>query len=148
MGAKSNATKIRTVVKSVDQTKNSDSTLATDDELFLPVKANKTYMIKVNLFINCHATPDFKFKVDLPSGASGRRVTTNSPHPITPKPTSDITTSTGLIVTNATVQHLFFLGYVIISTTSGFVNFQWAQNSSNANPSVVKAGSILELIEV
>ena len=58
------------IVKKVEQVKNSDITLALDDELFASLKANKTYAFILGFFLNSGVTPDMKYTFQSPTGTT------------------------------------------------------------------------------
>lgn len=135
------------VVKQVDETKNSDASLADDDELVIALAANTKYQIKGQIWFDSDATPDFKWRHAGPSTPTliwlARRTliptgTAYSAQAIDEAySASDITvtcadTSAGLIEFDAIIHN---------AGNAGNFSVQWAQNTSNAAGTTVRAGS-------
>ena len=137
--------KLITVTKSADQTKVSDTTFADDSQLVIPLKANAAYYVTIYIVVNSHATPDFKYDITLPTGAAGIKNTVAMTS-VTFTGTQDIETAVTAIDTDATDQHLLIVGKVTMGTTIGNIAFQWAQNTSSAEDTIVRAGSMIQVI--
>lgn len=133
------------VVKSSDETRQSDTTLTDDSQLLFTPTINKTYSGYITLFYESGATPDFKLACTIPSGATAHRLeglwAANADNQV-----SDFETSYFIAMTSGTrsTQLPFKL---IMSSTAGDFNFQWAQNTSDASDTKVLAGSLLVVWE-
>jgi len=126
------------VVKQVSQTQVSTVTVVIDDELFIPLEANRVYSFILTLLVKSHATADFRWDFSAPSGATGQyslnALSSNVPQ-------SGVvfgTETTG--ATNDTVESLFLFGRVVMGATAGNLSFLWAQAVSDANDTIVQQG--------
>lgn len=123
------------IAKVTDETKTSDTTLANDGALIYSAAANKIIRLHANIRVTvASATPDIKMTWVGPAGATGWWVETYW------------TTNDGdLGVNNApglsTYAVFIYDVTVITDATPGTVAFQWAQNTSSADATTVKAGS-------
>ena len=136
---------IRSIVKGADQTKTSDTTLADDSELVLPVAGNKVYSVRAVIFQKTHATPDFKYDFSLPAGATGIK-NTLAPRPDNGDATADITTDVTFATVDAS-EMIEIVGTVTTGTAAGNIGFRWAQVNSSVEDAIVLAGSSLTLVE-
>jgi hypothetical protein len=144
-------TEVRPVIarKTVDETISSSSTLQNDDELFVSVTANAVYSARLHLPYQSNATPGFKYGFTFPSGTtlplwSFEGITT------VPAFTYGVATNGGVSGLGGTAanQALDAWGLVIVSSTAGTLQVQWAQNTLNASNTIVRAGAFLELIRL
>jgi len=137
------------IVKILDETITSDDVLHDDDELFFTVNANKTYFIMLLVLHNSAATPDIKYAMSIPAGAS--ILTQNSSQ-------FAFRTEAGWDLARDATSAIFVgtgnndggTGWVyrlIVGATAGEVNFQWAQNTSDAATTSVLQGSLLLVYE-
>jgi len=131
------------VVKSVTETINSDSVLHNDDELFFVANANKTYGGIIGLHLESGSTPDFKSALSIPSGASARRV--NGSWGTSATAVADFTVAQVIPMTGP--PGMLAVYFRVIITTAGTVNYQWAQNVSNAGDTSVLQGSFMTIWE-
>lgn len=134
------------VVKTSDETITNTSTLQNDDVLSAAVSASATYLLTCHLIHNSGATPGFKLAVSMPSGTTWRQgiffcgsSTVNFQFGV--MTTAQITGITGA----GTDSNAFFRAVIVVSTTPGTVQIQWAQNAANASNTIVRAGSNLNL---
>ena len=134
------------VVKSVDETVTSSTTLQDDDELLFPVKANKNYAGWVKGFIVSDPDPDFKFAFSIPSGTTNKR-SNAALSTVSAGAAADIDAVGTLITGNSNEKSFVVYFYVLVGATAGNVVFQWAQNTSDAANTTVKAGSSLMVVE-
>jgi len=132
------------VVKSVDQTKQSDTTLADDDELVVAVNANKAYSGLFMLFMESGATPDIKFAWSVPSSATMISQGGNFSHLSTATADMATTLTKG---TNGSQQCVCYIFRLLLAGTAGNVAFQWAQNVSTATDTTVGRGTFIVLWE-
>jgi len=133
---------VQILVKQADQTKISDSTLADDDELFLPLLANTTYSMLFFLQVSSGSTPDLKMKWTLPAGATGVKNDSQDWNPTTASDTLNITTQK-TPATGGAVQTFPINATIVVGGTAGNITFQWAQNVSTASNTIVYAGTTM-----
>jgi hypothetical protein len=134
--------------KVADESTALNSGFLNDNELFVAVAANTNYSIRGRVFFDSAATPDFKWKIDGPAsptrvrvfrqyilngatGWTGVTIDTNYTAAIA-------TTGTG------TAGLVDFEVMLNNGANSGFVIFQWAQNTSSVSSTTVHKGSYLE----
>jgi hypothetical protein len=133
--------------KTSTETLNNDNTLQNDDQLFLPVAANTEYQLEMRLRISSGATPDWKCLFTFPVGLTmNYNVTTITAGATTLQNFDLDQTSTTTVEGGQT--SLFFDGTVVVSSTAGTLQLQWAQNTANASDTSVLAGSYLKLMKV
>jgi len=128
------------VVKKVDETVTNSTTLQDDDELFVPLNANKTYGFFLLLFINSAAAADYKGNFSIPAGASGTR-SVSAPS-IVPSATVGITAEF-TPATDGQIQCIMIHGRVITAGTAGNLQYRFAQDTSNAGTTRDLQGSHL-----
>jgi len=134
------------VVKKVDEVKNSDTTFADDTEIFFTGRANRTYhwIFLWESFIN--STADMKIRWTDPAGASGNAVSNAQDWDMNG---TIIRSATSTIVLSGNNQVRFYEdhGTFLMGATAGDINFQWAQNVSNAGDVSILRGSLLVVWE-
>ena len=138
--------------KSSDQSVTSSTTLVSDNALFLPVVANATYdfFCYLNYTGGTQGSSDIKLQWTVPPGrrcASSRSESAPaaawaSGTPTAPRPRSALGTQGSGTLCGATM-----IGTLIMSSTAGTLQMEWAQNSSNATATTVKAQSLLRLYQ-
>lgn len=150
----------RFVVKSADESLTSSTALQDDNHLILPVDANATYELQAMLFWAGNETGDIKFAFAFPTGATvnwaitgpnaadagfstggtrgGTQYFSSLNQTLSPTGSIDIAGSTSPL-------HARPHGTVITGVTAGSLTLRWAQNTSNATATTVKAGSWLRL---
>ena len=136
------------IVKTANQGKASDETLADDNDLKFTIAANQNWIFKITVFAqSTSAAPDIKIAISAPSDASVRfgfdaYGTTSA---TVDDGVSSANTSSGLIAMSANELRVIHIdGSVIGSSTAGTVGFQWAQNATNVATVTVSMGSWLE----
>jgi hypothetical protein len=136
------------IVKTADQDKASDETLADGNSLKFTVAENQNWIFKITAFaFSTSPVPDIKIAISAPSGA--RVIFGLDAYGTTSATVDDAVpsanTSSGLIPMAANELKVIHIdGSVINSTTPGTVGFQWAQNASNVATVTVRACSWLE----
>jgi len=141
--------KVITRYKAARESVTSSTTLQDDDDFIFPVEANKTYVITANLTgSSANVSGGFKWIFSVPSGASGRVNINRAGATDFGGADVDMTTGGGATTNINTTQTITVRGYIIISSTSGNVVFQWAQHSSFATQTYLERGSIMMLTEV
>ncbi len=133
------------IVKSVDETRVSTEILADDSELKFKARSNKTYFIKLFLFVNSGVSPDFKYSLSIPSGSAIRNQSTWDP--ATFMSTADWT-AVDIFASDGLDQMLAIIGKFENGVTAGQVAIQWAQNSSNVANTTILKGSFMEVWEL
>jgi len=134
------------VVKSVDETIQSNSTLFDDAELFFTPNINKIYTLFLFLFSNSGTTPDMKIRLTVPSGATAIR-TNNFWQGDINRAMLDWTTTISLSGSATLDLFITQVGIVRMGGTAGTVNLQWAQNTSNGGDTTMYGGSLLVAYE-
>jgi len=126
--------------KTSDETINNSSTTQDDDELFIAIGASDTWSFDIDLIYDTGTTPDIKFAVSVPTGATGLWSFVDS--------SSNVTHSTDGVSTGFSpgggagfIRQVRITGYVINSTNTGNITLRWAQNTADASDTIVKAGS-------
>jgi hypothetical protein len=139
------------VPKAATESVTASTTMQNDDELFASVAVSATYAVQLHLFHDADTTGDIKIGWSGPTGAtmnwgavvahvnetSSGTVTAVSMQTRIISETQDI--GGGASTGTYSVVH----GTLITSTTAGTLNFQWAQRSSSATATNVRAGSML-----
>lgn len=133
--------------KTADETINNTGTLQNDDHLFFPIGANETWIFNVDFNGVSGTTPDFKFAMTAPAGATcqynfylptgtvNSRVTTCG-------------TATASIPGNGAEQSYIGYGTITNGGTAGTVTLQWAQFTANASNTIGRQGSIIKAYRV
>lgn len=139
------------VRKTSDETVNNSAALQNDDTLVLAMAANTTYLLDLRLIVNTNATADFKYTFTVPAGATGNTHLFTGSNPDTAAtslqgPSSITATAAASGV--AADQVILVQGIVIVSSTAGNLQFQWAQNTANASDTKVKTNSYMVLTKV
>lgn len=139
------------IVKPTNETRVSTTTLADDTDLKFTMDANTVYAIRIHVFYTLENTGgNFKFGINGPSGATLVRT---QAFRMAAGSSSDSTSaveagyawsrgvSTGAITSDGKVRL-----YIIVQNgaTAGTFAFQWAQNTSDVDDTIVYAGSTLE----
>lgn len=141
--------------KTADQTIASSTAMTNDSELVVPVIANATYVMKA--FISYRALAAAKIKIGWtgPAGAtmdwSPVGLDTGVSGFVTGINRAVYTIANAPAVGEAGVAQSVSAGpegMLITSATAGNLQFQWAQNTSNATGTVVKANSWVFLVRV
>jgi len=138
------------IVKSVDETIQSSSTLHDDDELFFNGQIDKTYWILMAMILDSGSTPDFKFAFSAPAGATVTRADANTQilfrNTTGYNFTVDATSST-FLQTAGGVGQWGWTFMCEMGGTAGDVNYQWSQNVSTASDTTVKRGATMVVWE-
>lgn len=146
------------VEKTADEMVESSVTLQNDDHLVLALGTNQTWRLTMHLFMtteNNNEAPDFLGGWTLPSGATisfSQNCMSNSATGVgshAPFFASNYQSGGGssgmlcgiLSTVDTSASPLFVEGIVKTGGTSGNLQLQWAQNSSNADGTIVKAES-------
>ncbi len=131
-----------------DETKSSNNTHADDGSLFFDAEASKKYAFRLNVFFDTTAAADFKYQIQGPSSPTIIRYLTRDVAPAATAMTVAVQTAfaASVSVLSASTNGGFveISGILHNGTTAGRVSFQWAQNTSDASNTTVRAGSWLE----
>ena len=143
---------VKSVRKSSDQTVTSSTTLVNDSQLKFAVAANETYIFQAWLYTYAaDGTPDIKVTFTGPSGStvlwSSSQVIFNAGGATTLTVVSAGGTAADLFV-DSNFRAIQLYGTILNSSTAGDLQFQFAQNTSSANGTSVKAGSSIFGIKV
>lgn len=138
--------------KTVSNSINSGSggtTYQNDNHLSFEVDANEVIRVTLDIVIDAHATPDFKQRFLVPTGSQfemisyqyGNSTSAINRTLIAPGPTCEVIGVPGA----GTGVLLFFKldATLFVGSTPGTVNWQWAQNTADANNTTVWKGSVL-----
>lgn len=123
-----------------NNTVNATATLQNDDELFFAIGANETWTFRFMVQGNANATPDYKFAVTAPGGATCK-ISTADHEAAVSVANLGCGVSTGLVTGNTANDLYEIIGTVTNGSTAGIVQLQWAQNTANAANSTIYAGS-------
>lgn len=127
---------------------NSDTdTLADDDELYVPVKANARYELRMSLTVlQTAADVGLAFAWTVPTGTTIRAQVSHAADRVTQ------TTEAGGSITGANLNgnstadvEIEIVGSVTVGTTKGAVRFQFAQQSASASVVSRRASSYMRL---
>jgi hypothetical protein len=143
---------IKTVRKSSDQTVTSSTTLVNDSQLLFAVAANETYIFQAWLYtFAADGTPDIKVTFTGPAGStvfwSSSQVIFNAAGSTTLTVVAPGATTADLFV-DSNLRAIQLYGTILNGGTAGNLQFQFAQNTSSANGTSVKAGSSIFGIKV
>jgi len=125
------------VIKSADEVINSDDTLSNDSELLLAMDATSTYLGQVIILADSAATPDLKFTIVY----SGTTIDAGKSDDINGNTASALGTTSTVISGAWPLWH--YTKFFIKTNSAGTMNFQWAQNTSDAAATTMMAGATL-----
>jgi hypothetical protein len=134
------------VRKSADETQNNvvnpTATLQNDDQLFFGIGANETWSFRFVVQATNNATPDIKFAVTAPTGATCVVGLSEAENALS---NANVGCGVSLGAVPATTSSDIFevVGTVVNGATAGNVQLQWAQNTANAANTIVRTGSYL-----
>ena len=121
------------IVKTVDESRTSDTTLSADDELTFAVVAGKVYEVTGTLFLHWQS-PNIKAAWEVSGDPTGLWHWLHA--------SGTATTTAEQTSSNMSAQTVMFRG-VLQCDASGTATLTWAQDASNATPSTVQTGSYL-----
>jgi len=134
------------ITKTVDESRSTDTTQTNDSELFFEAEANKSYFVQLNLFWSSGVS-GLDTDWSLPTGATGRVSEQNNAFSSQDaQSTIDVGTD-DFHGQGANLRTNNFLVRITMGSTAGTVNFRWAQNSSQASPVTIEAGSTMLVYE-
>lgn len=141
------------VYKTIDESVTSSTTLQNDDDLFLPLEANKVYDLEGLLNFTGVVAADAKFAFTFPTGTSVYvgGLTIDTAGALIPWYQHNVASGTALTIGVAgatshrpTTVH----GTIVVGSTAGTFQSQWAQNVSDPTATVLRAGSKLRILEI
>ena len=139
------------VSKKSTTTVNNSTTLVADTELRVGLVVNETVQFKASIRYSGLSTADIKTSFTAPSGATIRWQTADSLYigvgdTITVK-NGDVTESGNLSLgSNAGTRIAELFGYVVMSSTGGYLQFNVAQHVAVATNTVVSPGSFIQVL--
>jgi hypothetical protein len=139
----------RSVIKTADETLNNNNTLQNDDHLVLSIDASSRYSIEVWLNVSPNRTAsDFACNMALPSGAT--MVWDTIYHFQSSVSAKDGNQGAKLTVLSLGAGSHFvpLNGHILVDTTAGNAQLQWAQDSAVAEDTTVLAGSWMRLTKM
>ena len=138
---------VYTIVKTADQSVNNSAALITDDTLFFTLAVGVKYRGEGYVVVTTGGTADFKYGIDV-GAATTSLINITTMHvdgaASTTLVTGNYSAATGSIAVNAGAgtQHVIRFSFVVhVSGSGGSLRFRWAQNTSDAATTAVKAGS-------
>lgn len=141
------------VAKSTTETITASTTFQDDDELALPGEANGVYEFDLFLLHSAGTTGKIKVRFTAPSGASvnwgvhgaQNAQTSSTSVEITSMPSRLLSDSQELGGGNLAGTTAFIKGVLTMGGTAGNLVLQWAQITSDAAATQVRAGSTLRM---
>lgn len=128
----------RAIVKAADESVSASTTLQDDNHLLFAIAVNETWIARFVLYIlSASANPDFKYTIAVPAGATGKFFE-NAAGTV-----QAFAAPVSLALSAATDKVLIVDVSVTNAGTAGDVKLQWAQDTSDATATVVKAFSSL-----
>jgi hypothetical protein len=141
--------------KTADETITSSTTLQNDDALIAVGLDAGTYLVEATILWEAHETPDIKFTYDVTLGTIGdSRFMVISTRESALSPSFIITAfqAGGVVAVPGnglgSIMAMKITGFVILTGGSNNFRFQWAQNTSSASATRVKAGSWMRMTKV
>jgi len=133
------------VVKSADETIQSDTVLSDDSELFFTPTINKSYSVMTFGFFNTGATPSSKWAWSIPNLATMIRNSTvwNT----IPNNTADDEATIERAGSDTDDRYFCTFSKLVMGGTAGNATIQWAQNVSDAGDTTVLSGSTIIIWE-
>ncbi|MFB6805472.1 hypothetical protein [Streptomyces sp. NPDC056387] len=150
----------QTVVKTVDETRTSVTTVSDDGHLFASLEANSVYRFTSTLLFDGPEAADATITYTVPSGATGgwapyagtlgTTVPDGSAQVKVAARLFGSNSDIGVMASSATLAGIIATPRGIISTgaTPGLLRLRWAQQTSNGTAVTLKAGSLLEVVKV
>ncbi len=132
------------VVKTADETMTNDTTLQDDNHIFFAVGANEKWAFELFTLVFAHATPDLKFGFTAPTGAT----VTWARFGIADDEQISNLGDTILQGGGSTLRIISYRGLITNGSNAGTFQLQFAQNTSNANATTMKAGTYLIAHEI
>ena len=133
------------IVKTADESVNNSEVLQDDDELFFTPTINKTYYIQYFAYAEATAVADFKEAWTIPTGATMTRFSGDWDTQVKDAVTDTTTpVSKGM---NTLVRTYTYYMRLIMDSTAGNVNFQFAQNTQEVSDTKCLKGATIIVYE-
>lgn len=135
------------VVKGDDESVSSSTAMHNDSALVIPLQANSAYLIICFFNYTATGTANFKYKFTVPSGITGYQQAARLglgggfAGGAFSSQWTDTVAAGGQ--GTSTVMNVFAFGGITTGPTAGNLQLQWAQNTSDASQTTVKAASVL-----
>lgn len=145
------------VLKTSDEVVNNSNTLQNDDALVFAMDASSWYVVRGIITYQAGSTADFQIDIDVPSGATGRRVYEYPPSSANSCLMTAYTAYGGSISTTAgpiggigtaVSCEIKIDAIVQTGTTPGNFQVTWSQSTAVSENATVKAGSYLRYRKV
>lgn len=139
------------VAKTADTSVTSSTTLVTDSELSIPVTGGALINFRGSLVYTAGSAGDFKYRITGPASPASITIKRRT---IAPGGTEAVAVDTAFSTSDIVVDGgtgtgvIAFEGVLKNGSTAGTIGIQWAQNTSNATATVLKAGSLIEYTRV
>ena len=128
------------VTKAVDETVNNSETLQDDDEIVLAVQASKTYFGFFTAIFNSSAVADIKMAFVVPSGATCIRQSSGLGAQVRTF-TNNFENATSFS-TSATNESFMLILKIVVDTTAGNIQLQFAQNTAEVSDTKMLKGTV------
>ncbi|MFD9368766.1 hypothetical protein ACFWA6_13830 [Streptomyces sp. NPDC060020] len=150
----------QTVVKTADETRTSVTAVSDDGHLFASLEANSVYRFTASLLFDGPEAADATLTFTAPAGATGGWAPVAGTLGTTvPDGSAQVKVAArqfgsnsdiGVMASSATLAGIMAMprGIVTTGATPGLLRLRWAQQTSNASPVSLKAGSLLEVVKV
>jgi hypothetical protein len=131
--------------KTADQSVTSNTVLVNDTHLFFSIAASEVWVVEVRLYYTGATTGDIKMAWAVPAGATGRHSALGQNTSITAFDhvyNATLTTAIplGALTSGESANHY---ATIVNAGTAGTVQWQWAQQASDATATIVLTNSIL-----
>ncbi|MFG2617824.1 collagen-like protein [Streptomyces sp. NPDC048507] len=149
----------QTIPKSADETRTSVTTVSDDGHLYASLEANSVYQFSAHLLFDGPEAADASITFTVPSGATGGWTPLAGTLGTTvPDGSAQLkmaarqfgsNSDIGVMASSATLAGIMAMPTGIVSTgsTAGLLRLRWAQQTSNATPVTLKAGSLLRVVK-
>ena len=137
-----------TIYKSVDEDRAGTTTLTADSDLQFGMTSGNSYTIRLVVYFDTDAVPDFKYDINGPAAGIVRASRVHATAGGTPAFQAMDTSypgSTSLL--GGTNGGFVKIDISVQAPATGTFSFRWAQNTSDGASTLVLAGSYLEYIE-
>ena len=139
------------VVKPSDESVTSSTTLQNDNDLVVAVSANASYLVFCYLDYEGASAGDLKFSWSVPTSATmrftiiGQTAASAAQTAVTGSESTSYTVGADAA---ATLNAVLMVGTLVVSSSSGSLQLQWAQGTSSGTATKVHAQSVLSLWQV
>lgn len=129
-----------TARKTIDESLQ-NNTMQDDNELAVVLDANATYRIAADIISNSGTTPDISYAWSIPSGAGGLWTVTALVS--SALYLGVLTWAQTAAVDGTAADNFHRLEGVMVTSSAGTLQFRWAQTTTTATNTTVKANSLL-----